>query len=171
MKEVIYRRYYRAMVDKTEMPDLIIVDGGENQIRACNEILDALHLKIKVCGLKKDDHHRTNQLIDGDTLEVIDIPRDSDIFHYLTRIQDEVHRFTITYHKQLRDKGSIASVLDNIDGIGKIRKKDLIKKYGSIKKMAEASIEELSEIIPENVARDLHKYLEERNGANDNAVD
>ena len=171
MKEVIYRRYYRAMVDKTEMPDLIIVDGGENQIRACNEILDALHLKIKVCGLKKDDHHRTNQLIDGDTLEVIDIPRDSDIFHYLTRIQDEVHRFTITYHKQLRDKGSIASVLDNIDGIGKIRKKELIKKYGSIKKMAEASIEELSEIIPENVARDLHKYLEERNGANNNAVD
>ena len=71
----------------------------------------------------------------------------------------------------MRDKGSIASVLDNIDGIGKIRKKDLIKKYGSIKKMAEASIEELSEIIPENVARDLHKYLEERNGANDNAVD
>ena len=157
MKEVIYRRYYRALVDKTELPDLIIVDGGENQI-----ILDALKLNIKVCGLKKDDHHRTNELIDGDTLDTISIPRDSDIFHYLTRIQDEVHRFTITYHKQLRDKGSIASVLDNIDGIGKVRKKELIKKYGSIKKMGEASIAELSEIIPENVAIDLHKYLEER---------
>lgn len=76
---------------------------------------------------KKDDHHRTNELIDGDTLEVISIPRDSDIFHYLTRIQDEVHRFTITYHKTLRDKGSISSILDNISGIGKIRKKELIK--------------------------------------------
>lgn len=162
MKEVIYRRYYRALVDKTELPDLIIVDGGENQIRACKEILDALKLNIKVCGLKKDDHHRTNELIDGDTLDTISIPRDSDIFHYLTRIQDEVHRFTITYHKQLRDKGSIASVLDNIDGIGKVRKKELIKKYGSIKKMGEASIAELSEIIPENVANNLHKYLEER---------
>ena len=165
MKEVIYRRYYRAMVDNTEMPDLIIVDGGENQIRACKEILNALHLNIKVVGLKKDNHHRTNELIDGDTLEVINIPRDSDIFHYLTRIQDEVHRFTITYHKQLRDKGSIASVLDNVDGIGKIRKKELIKKYGSIKKMAEASVEELSEIIPVSVAKDLHKYLRERNEA------
>lgn len=163
MKEVIYRRYYKAMVEQTEMPDLIIVDGGENQIRACKEILDTLRLSIKVCGLKKDNHHRTNELIDGDTLEVISIPRDSDIFHYLTRIQDEVHRFTITYHKTLRDKGSIASILDNIEGIGKVRKKELIRKYGSIKKMAEASIEELKEIIPEQVASDLLKYLHERN--------
>ena len=163
MKEVIYRRYYRAMVEQSEMPDLIIVDGGENQIRACKEVLDSLRLNIKVCGLKKDDHHRTNELIDGDTLEVIPIPRDSDIFHYLTRIQDEVHRFTINYHKTLRDKGTISSILDNIDGIGKVRKKELIKKYGSIKKMSEASIEDLSEIIPENVAIDLKKYLQERN--------
>ncbi len=162
MKEVIYRRYYRAMVEKTEMPDLIIVDGGINQINACNEVLNALKLDIKVCGLKKDDHHRTNELIDGSTLEVIDIPKDSDIFHYLTRIQDEVHRFTITYHQKLRSVGSIASVLDNIDGIGKVRKKELIKKYGSIKKMAEAPVSELSEIVPLNVAEDLHRYLQER---------
>lgn len=165
MKEVIYRRYYRAMVEQSEMPDLIIVDGGENQIRACKEVLDALRLSIKVCGLKKDNHHRTNELIDGDTLSVIAIPRDSDIFHYLTRIQDEVHRFTITYHKTLRDKGSISSVLDNIEGIGKIRKKELIKKYGSIKKMAMAPLDELKEIIPEQVAKDLLKYLHERNEA------
>ena len=163
MKEVIYRRYYRAMVDKTEMPDLILVDGGENQIKACLEILDSLHLNIKVCGLKKDNHHRTNELIDGDTLEVISIPHNSDIFHYLTRIQDEVHRFTITYHKNLRDKGTIASILDNINGIGKSRKKELIKKYGSIKKMAEASVADLTEILPLKVAEDLHKYLQERN--------
>ncbi len=162
MREVIYRRYYRCMVEKSEMPDLILVDGGINQINACKSILDELHLPIKVCGLRKDDHHRTNELIDGDTLEVIKIPRMSDVFHYLTRIQDEVHRYTINYHKQIRSKGSIASVLDNIEGIGKVRKKELIKKYGSIKKMKEASIEELGEIIPENVAKNLKKYLESR---------
>lgn len=162
MREVIYRRYYRCMVENLEMPDLILVDGGINQINACKSILDELHLPIKVCGLRKDDHHRTNELIDGDTLEVIKIPRMSDVFHYLTRIQDEVHRYTINYHKQIRSKGSIASVLDNIEGIGKVRKKELIKKYGGIKKMKEASIEELGEIIPENVAKNLKKYLESR---------
>ena len=165
MKEVIYRRYYRVLLEKQEMPELILVDGGENQIRACKEILEALNLKIKVCGLKKDDHHRTNELIDGDTLEIIAIAKNSNLFHYLTRIQDEVHRYTITYHKTLRDKGSIASILDNIDGIGKIRKKELIKKYGSTKKISEASVEELQQVIPEQVAINLLKYLKERNEA------
>ena len=162
MREVIYRRYYRCMVDRLEMPDLILVDGGINQINACKSVLDELHLKIKVCGLRKDDHHKTNKLIDGDTLQIIEIPRMSDVFHYLTRIQDEVHRYTINYHKQIRSKGSISSVLDNVDGIGSIRKKELIKKYGSIKKMNEASVLELSEIVPENVAKNLKKYLESR---------
>ena len=150
------------MVEKSEMPDLILVDGGINQINACKSVLDELHLQIKVCGLRKDDHHRTNELIDGDTLQIIEIPRMSDVFHYLTRIQDEVHRYTINYHKQIRSKGSISSVLDNVDGIGSIRKKELIKKYGSIKKMNEASVLELSEIVPENVAKNLKKYLESR---------
>lgn len=159
MKEIIYRRFYRGLVEKTEMPDLILVDGGITQIGACKSVLDELHLNIKVCGLRKDDHHRTNELVDGDTLKVYDIPKGSDIFHYLTRIQDEVHRFTITYHKTLRDKGSIGSILDNIDGIGSVRKKELIKRFGSIKKMKEASVEELSGIIPETVAIELKKYL------------
>ena len=162
MKEVVYRRYYRCLVDKLELPDLILVDGGVSQINACKSVLDELKLNIKVCGLRKDNHHRTNELVDGDTLEVIDIPRTSDVFHYLTRIQDEVHRYTITYHKTLRDKGSIGSILDNIDGIGKMRKKELIKKYGSIKKISEASLEELKEVLPEKVAISLQKYLEER---------
>ena len=165
MKEVIYRRYYKALVEKLKMPDLIIVDGGENQIRACKEVLDSLRIDIKVCGLKKNNNHRTNELIDGDTLDVVDIPRDSDIFHYLTRIQDEVHRFTIFYHKTIRDKGSIASILDNIDGIGAVRKKELIKKFGSVKKMQEASIEELREIVPEQTAKNIKKFLEERDKA------
>ena len=162
MKEVVYRRYYRCLVDKLELPDLILVDGGASQINACKSVLDELKLNIKVCGLRKDNHHRTNELVDGDTLEVIDIPRTSDVFHYLTRIQDEVHRYTITYHKTLRDKGSIGSILDNIDGIGKMRKKELIKKYGSIKKISEASLEELKEMLPEKVAISLQRYLEER---------
>ena len=162
MREVIYRRYYRVLVENLEVPDLILVDGGENQINACKSILSDLHLNIKVCGLKKDNHHRTNELIDGDTLNIIDINKSSDIFHYITRIQDEVHRFTITYHKTLRDKGSIASILDNIEGIGPARKKALIKKYGSVKKMSEATLSELIEIIPENVAKELQKYLQEK---------
>lgn len=161
MKEVIYRRYYRALIENTEMPDLILVDGGENQIRATLDVLNDLNISIRVCGLKKDNKHRTNELINED-FDVINIPKSSDVFHYLTRIQDEVHRYTITYHKTLRDKGSIASVLDNIDGIGKVRKRELIKQYGSVKKMSEASVSELSEIIPEGVAINLLKYLKEK---------
>jgi excinuclease ABC subunit C len=168
MREVVYRRYYRCMVEQSEMPDLILVDGGISQINACKSVLDELHLNIKVCGLRKDDHHRTNELVDGDTLNTIEIPRMSDVFHYLTRIQDEVHRYTITYHKTLRDKGSIGSLLDNIDGIGSVRKKELIKKYGSVKKMGEASVEELSLIIPETVAINLKKYLESRDKSDTN---
>ena len=168
MREVVYRRYYRCMIDRSEMPDLILVDGGVSQINACKSVLDELHLNIKVCGLRKDDHHRTNELVDGDTLNTIEIPRMSDVFHYLTRIQDEVHRYTIYYHKTLRDKGSIGSLLDNIDGIGSVRKKELIKKYGSVKKMGEASVEELSLIIPEAVAINLKKYLESRDRSDTN---
>ncbi len=160
MQEVIYRRYYRALVDKTEMPDLILVDGGINQINACLDILKSLHLNIKVCGLKKNDKHRTNELIDGDNFTIYNLDKDSNVFHYLTRIQDEVHRFTINYHKTLRSKGSISSILDNIEGIGNVRKKELIKKYGNIKNIMNASIEELKEYVPENVAIMLKKFLE-----------
>ena len=161
MKEIIYRRYQRAMVEKSLLPDLIIVDGGENQIRAAQEVLNLLKLRIKVVGLKKNDKHRTNDLIDSD-LSTVPIDRTSNVFHYLTRMQDEVHRFTINYHRTLRSKGSISSILDEIEGIGKQRKKALIKKYGSVNKMKEASIEELSLIIPANVAVLLHKFLTER---------
>ena len=161
-KEVIYRRYYKALVEKKELPDLILVDGGVGQINACLEVLNALNLSIKVCGLQKDDHHRTSSLVDGDTLQIIDIPKTSDIFHYLTRIQDEVHRYTITYHQTLRGKGSLSSLLENIEGIGPKRKKELLKKYGSLKKIKEASVDELKEIIPEKSAKELLDYLKER---------
>lgn len=158
MREIMYRRYQKALVEKTSLPDLIIVDGGEKQIVAAKEILDLLHANIKIVGLKKNDKHRTNDLIDTD-LSTIKINRTSNLFHYLTRMQDEVHRFTINYHRTLRSKGSISSILDDIKGIGTSRKKQLIKKYGSVSKMTEATIEELTEILPENIAQELHSYL------------
>ena len=159
MKEVIYRRYYRCLIEKSELPDLVIVDGGKNQIHACIDTLKELNLNIKVCGLVKNDKHKSNDLMDGDTLNIYNIDKTSNLFHYLTRIQDEVHNFTINYHRTIRSKGSISSILDNVDGIGNVRKKELIKKYGSVKKISEANIEELSQIIPSNVAENLKKYL------------
>lgn len=161
MKEVTYRRYFRALVEHSELPDVILVDGGKAQIKAVNETLETLNLKdkIKVCGLIKNDKHMTNDLMDGDTLEIYNIDRTSNLFHYLTRIQDEVHRFTITYHRELRSKGSLSSILDNIDGIGKVRRNQLLKKYGSLTKINNASVDELSEILPNDVAINLKKYL------------
>ena len=162
MQEVIYRRYYRALVDKTEMPDLIIVDGGINQINACLEILNSLNLDIRVCGLRKNDKHRTNDLIDSNGYRIIELDKMSPVFHYLTRMQDEVHRYTISYHRTIRSKGAISSVLDNIEGIGTKRKKELIKEFGSITKIKSASISELSKILPENIAVRLQEYLKEK---------
>lgn len=158
MREVIYRRYFKMITENQERPDLIVLDGGEKQLNAAKEILSLLNLKIPIIGLKKNDKHRTNDLID-ENLNTIEIDRTSNLFHYLTRLQDEVHRFTISYHRQIRSKGSISSLLDNIEGLGEKRKKALIKKFGSVKNMSEASIEELSEIIPENIAINLKKYL------------
>ena len=160
MQEVMYRRFQRALVEQTQLPDLLIVDGGEIQMNATKEILKELNLdnKIKIVGLKKDDKHRTNQLIDSD-FKVIELDQTSNVFHFLTRMQDEVHRYVITYHRQIRSKGSISSVLDNINGIGEKRKKELIKKYGSILKMKNISVEELCEILPEKTAKELYEFL------------
>ena len=160
MKEVIYRRYFRALLEKT-IPELILVDGGISQIHAAKDVLEELNLHIKVCGLVKNDKHRTNDLLDGDTLTIYKIDRTSNLFHYLTRMQDEVHRFTINYHRQIRSKGSIQSVLDNVEGIGPKRRKELIKKFGSVKKMKEATVEDLEEILPNDVAKKLKKYLDD----------
>lgn len=158
MKEVLYRRYYRMLMEKTEFPDLIILDGGENQINAAKEIMEMLNLNIKLVGLKKNNKHRTDDLVD-ENQEIIPIDKTSNLFHYLTRIQDEVHRFTINYHRQIRSKGSIQSVLDNIEGLGEKRRKALIKKFGSLKGIKVATQEELADIIPENIAIRLKEYL------------
>ena len=162
MQEVIYRRYYRTLVDKLELPDLIIVDGGINQMNACLEILQSLNLNIRVCGLRKNDKHRTNDLVDSLDYRTIPLDKTSSVFHYLTRMQDEVHRYTISYHRTIRSKGAIGSILDNIEGIGSKRKKALIKEFGSVTKIKNASIEELSRIIPEATAIRLQEYLKEK---------
>ena len=163
MKEVIYRRYFRVLKDDLERPDLIIVDGGNNQINATKSVLESLNMNIKIIGVKKDDHHSPTSIIDGSTFEEIKIDKKSNVFRLLSRIDEESHRFVINYHRQIRSKGSISSVLDNISGLGDKRKKLLIKKYGSLSKIKEASVEELSELIPENVASNLFDYLNSMN--------
>ncbi len=159
MREVIYRRYFRVLKDDLEKPDLIIVDGGIGQMNIAREVLKSLNLNIKVVGLKKDDKHTTDSLLANDPIEEIKINKRSNLFYYLERMQDEVHNFTISYHKNIRSKGSISSILDNIEGIGEVRKKELLKKYKTINKIKETPIEQLSEIIPHNVAITLKEFL------------
>lgn len=161
MKEVIYRRYFKVLKENLEMPDLIIVDGGIGQINAAREVISSLGLKIEVCGLKKDDTHSTNMLLGKDPLEEIKIDKQSDLFLLLTKMQDEVHNFTISYHKNIRSKGALSSVLDNIEGIGEVRKNKLLKKYKTISKMKEAPLEELEEILPKDIAISFKDFLEE----------
>ena len=161
MREVIYRRYFRVLKDNLQRPDLIIVDGGVGQIHIAREILETLNLDIMVVGLKKDDKHTTSKLLAFDPIIEIDIDKNSDLFHYLERIQDEVHNYTINYHKQLRSKGSLESVLSNISGIGEKRRIMLLKKYKSINKLKELSIEELEKSLPSEVAINLYNYLQE----------
>ncbi len=161
MKEVIYRRYFKVLKENLEMPDLIIVDGGIGQINVAREVISSLGLKIEVCGLKKDDTHSTNMLLGKDPLEEIKIDKRSDLFLLLTKMQDEVHNFTISYHKNIRSKGALSSVLDNIEGIGEVRKNKLLKKYKTISKMKEASLEELEEILPKDIAISFKDFLEE----------
>jgi excinuclease ABC subunit C len=160
MKEVLYRRYYRVLIDNLEKPDLIIVDGGKIQIEAAKEILNSLNLNIPICGLKKNDKHKTSALLYND--EVIEIDSHSPLFHLLERMQDEVHNFTIRYHKDIRSKGALESVLDNIAGVGEKRKKELLKKFGSLDKIKKASLEDLENILPKPIAEGLKKYFDEQ---------
>lgn len=157
MKEVIYRRYYRVLMENLEKPDLIIVDGGKAQITAATTVLKDLNLNIPVCGLVKNDKHRTSDILYNDKLYEID--KTKNLFHMLERIQDEVHNFTIRYHRDIRSKGALASILDDIKGIGEKRKKELLKKYSNINKMKEATVDDLSKILPYDIAYNLHEFL------------
>ncbi len=158
MREVIYRRYYKVLMEEDTAPDLIVIDGGELQVKVVREVLSSLNLNIPIIGLKKDDKHRTNSLIDQD-LNTIEVNNKSNLFLFLTKIQDEVHRFAITYHRNIKSKGMLSSILDFVPGIGEKRKKELLKKFGSLKKMKEASLEELETILNKDVANNLYQYL------------
>lgn len=158
MKEVIYRRYLRLLKERKSQNDVLLVDGGYPQILAAKEVLDALEIDIIICGLVKDDKHRTSNLMDVNG-NIIEIKKDSPLFFLLTQMQDEVHRFAITYHKKLRAKAQTKSILDEVEGLGEIRKKKLWNHFKSMKRMKAASIEDLSEIIPRNVAENVYEIL------------
>ncbi len=163
MREVIYRRYARVLKEDLPLPDLVVIDGGKGQVDAAREVLEnQLGLDIPIAGLAKDNKHRTSELLFGPELQTIPLKRNSQEFFLLQRIQDEVHRFAITFHRQLRNKNSFASKLDGIDGLGPTRKKNLLKAFKSMKNIQEASIEELKAIgLPKNVAENVYEKFKQ----------
>ncbi|QWU47098.1 excinuclease ABC subunit C [Bacillus sp. NP247] len=164
MREVVRRRYTRALKENLPLPDLIIIDGGKGHLTATSDVLEnELGLYIPMAGLVKDEKHKTSHLIIGDPPEPVMLARNSQEFYLLQRIQDEVHRFAITFHRQLHGKSVIQSALDEIPGIGDKRKKVLLKHFGSLKKMKEASISEFVEAgMPKNVAETIYTYLTDK---------
>ena len=158
MREVIYRRYFRVLMENSEKPDLIIVDGGENQVKVAKEIIDSLGLNINIIGLKKNDKHRTSTIIDSN-LKEIEVDNKSNLFLFLSKIQEEVHNYAISYHRTIKSHGMLSSLLDMVEGIGEKRKKELLKKYGSIKKIKEANIEDLEKVVSKQVAEKLLLFL------------
>lgn len=159
MKEVIYRRYYKVLMENLTPPDVVVMDGGFNQVKIAVDIIRSLGLNIRVIGLVKNDKHKTSSIIDEDG-RVLNVKSDSTLFLFFSKIQEEVHRFAITYHRNIKAKGALSSVLDMVPGIGEVRKKELLKKFGSLKKMKEATVEELSEVVSRDVAVILFDYLQ-----------
>lgn len=163
MQEVVRRRYSRMIEEETALPDLIITDGGKGQMDVVREVIvDELHLDIPIAGLAKDDRHRTNELLFGFPPQTIALPPESELFKVLTQIQDEVHRYAITFHRDKRSKHALHSELDDIKGIGPKAKEALLSKFKSVKKMKEASLEQLSEVLGPHKAEILSKYFEEK---------
>ena len=161
MREVIYRRYSRVLKEGLPFPDLILIDGGKGQVDVAKDVLaNQLGVDIPVAGLAKNDKHKTSELLFGPNLEVVPLERNSQEFFLLQRIQDEVYRFAITFHRQLRSKNSFASKLDNIEGLGPKRKKNLLKEFKSLKNITAASVEELRKAgLPETVAKNVYRHL------------
>ena len=163
MQEVVRRRYSRMIEEETPLPDLIITDGGKGQMEVVREVIeDELHLEIPIAGLAKDDRHRTNELLYGFPPQTIALPPESELFKVLTQIQDEVHRYAITFHREKRSKHALHSELDDIKGIGPKAKEALLSKFKSVKKIKEASQEQLSEVLGPHKAEILAKYFTEK---------
>ena len=160
MKEVVRRRYQRAIEENTPLPDLIITDGGKGQMEVVREVIeDELNLTIPIAGLAKDNRHRTSELLFGFPPQTIGIKQQSPLFRLLTQIQDEVHRFAISFHRDKRSKRQVASALDNIKGIGEKTKTALLKEFKSVKRIKEASCEEISAVIGEAKAKTVKEGL------------
>ena len=160
MREVVYRKYSRAKEEETPLPDLIITDGGKGQMGVVKEVVDELGLNIPIAGLAKNDKHRTSELLYGFPPVTIGIKQESSLFHLLTQIQDEVHRFAITFHREKRSKHQITSELDEIKGIGDKSKQALLKKFKSVKRIKETDIESLTEVIGAQKAKLLKEYFD-----------
>ncbi|MBR5062412.1 MAG: excinuclease ABC subunit UvrC [Prevotella sp.] len=162
MQEVVYRRYHRMMEEGTPLPDLIITDGGKGQMEVVRKVIqDELQIEIPIAGLAKDNRHRTNELLFGFPSQTIGIDIKSELFKALTQIQDEVHRYAITFHRDKRSKHALQSELDDIKGIGPKTKEELLKKYKTVKKIKEQSIDSLAETIGKTKAEILYKFLHE----------
>ena len=161
MREVIRRRYGRVQRDGLTPPDLIVIDGGQGQVNIAKQVIqEELGLDIPIAGLQKNDKHQTHELLFGDPLEVVELSRNSQEFFLLQRIQDEVHRFAITFHRQLRSKNSFSSQLDGIEGLGPKRKQNLMKHFKSLNKIKEASVDEIVEVgVPRTVAEAVRRKL------------
>ncbi len=160
MREVLYRRYHKVLMENLEKPDLIVIDGGKTQIAICKEIISSLGLSIPIIGLIKNKKHQTSEIMNQD-FEILQVNKNSSLFLFLTRIQDEVHRYAITYHRNIKSKGALSSLLDVVPGIGEVKKKELLKRFGSLKKLKEATQEELEQIVNKEVAKNLFLYLQD----------
>ena len=164
MQEVVRRRYSRMMEEQTPLPDLIITDGGKGQMEVVREVLeDELHLQIPIAGLAKNDRHRTNELLFGFPPQVVGLKADSELFHFLTQIQDEVHRYAITFHRDKRSKNALHSELDDIKGIGPKTKEQLLKTLKSVKRIKDADLKTLTEIIKEAKAKIIFNHFHPNN--------
>ena len=170
MKEVVYRRVTRLLKEQGRFPDLLIVDGGWLQIEAVKEILAVLEVDITLCGLVKDDHHRTSNLMDAEG-RIIPIDRSESLFFLLTQMQDEVHRFAISYHRKLRTKAMTKSILDEVEGIGEVRKKAIWKHFKSMKRLKAATVSEIAQVVPQAVAQNIYDILHSPNQNDANAYD
>lgn len=166
MKEVVWRRYKRAVEENTPLPDLLITDGGKGQMSAVKEVVDDLGLNIPIAGLAKDNRHRTNELLFGFPPQSIGLKQGTPLFNLLTRIQDEVHRYAITFHRDKRSKRQTASELDEIKGIGEKTKNTLLKEFKSVKRLREATPQEWAAVVGEAKARILQEHFgKQKDGA------
>lgn len=171
MQEVVRRRYSRMIEENTPLPDLIITDGGKGQMDVVKEIIDQLNITIPIAGLAKDDRHRTNELLYGFPPQVIGLKTDSELFHILTQIQDEVHRYAITFHRDKRSKHALHSVLDDIKGIGPKSKEQLLKSFKSVNKIKVATVEEIATSIGVSKAQIVYNFFHKQAESNNSVTE